>query len=98
VGVAIGINYRDDIGSASAKARGSTTPAIFVTALFDTFDEAAIKRALTGKGEIYKNLRSLIKSNPEFPYLFGYNWPTIRDVIDKRHPIGTLQQPQKIST
>jgi hypothetical protein len=76
VGVAIGIDYRD-MGSASAKARGSTTPAIFVTALFDTFDEAAIKRALTGKGEIYKNLRSLIKSNPEFPYSFGYNWPTI---------------------
>ena len=70
----------------AAKARGSTTPAIFVTALFDTFDEDVIKRALTAKGKKEDNLRALIQSNPEFPYAFKQEWRVIRDLIDKKHP------------
>jgi hypothetical protein len=81
-----GTDFFTALGFASAKARGNTTPDNFVTALFDTFDEATIKRTLTGKGEIKQNLRSLIRSKPEFPYSLGRNWTTIRDVIDKRHP------------
>jgi hypothetical protein len=52
---------------ASAKARGYTTT-IFVTELFKTFIEAAIKSALTGKGAMHENLISLIRNKPEFPY------------------------------
>jgi hypothetical protein len=94
VNAAIGTDFTA-LGVASAKARGSTTPDIFVRALFDAFDEAAIKRALTGEGCKSKKLLSLITSKPEFPYTFGSNFLTVRDIIDKRHPDWNITAASK---
>ena len=61
---------RDDyhaMGANSAKARGSTTQAIFVTELFDAFDVDVIKCALTAKGTKEDNLKAVyLRSTSHF--------------------------------
>jgi hypothetical protein len=79
-----------------AKAGGSTTPAIFVTALFDTFDEDMIKSVLIAPGTKENNLRTLIQSEPEFTYIFGQQtWMEIRDLINKKHPDWNIAEAAK---
>ena len=79
-----------------AKAGGSTTPAIFVTALFDTFDEDMIKSVLIAPGTKENNVRTLIQSEPEFTYIFGQQtWMEIRDLIDKKHPDWNIAEAAK---